>query len=419
MFLDVATIYCKAGNGGNGLVSFLHTKFMPKGGPDGGDGGKGGNVYFEADRSVNTLISFRYTQRFKAGDGGKGEQSNMSGRSGEDIIIKVPCGTVIKDAETGTVIADVYREGDKVLILRGGQGGRGNAKFAGAQRRAPSFSELGETVKERKIILELKTIADVALVGFPNVGKSTILSVISAARPKIADYHFTTLVPNLGVVDVRGEKSFVVADIPGLIEGAAEGAGLGHDFLRHIERVRLIVHVVDISGSEGRNPVEDYRIIRHELKKYSKKLASLPEIIVANKCDLLTERAQLSEFRKKVRKGVLEISAATTEGIERLKDIMAEKLSTLPPAAPLEVEPFSYDNGDKREFSVEKRNGKFYVFGAMLEEFARKVVLSDPDSFRWFQKVMRDKGVIDKLIESGVKDGDTVAILDIEFEYLS
>ena len=416
MFLDKADIFCKAGNGGNGIVSFHREKYVPKGGPDGGDGGNGGSVYVQADESQNTLIQFGYTKKYRAEDGEKGGTNNMTGRSGKDIVLKVPRGTVIKDAETGAILADAYHVGEKILIFKGGQGGRGNARFATATRRSPAFSELGETTIERKLTLELKTIADVGLVGFPNVGKSTLLSVISAARPKIANYHFTTLSPNLGVVS-HYDQNFVVADIPGLIEGAADGVGLGHEFLRHIERVRLIVHIVDASGSEGRNPAEDYSVIRKELKNYSKKLASLPEIVVANKCDLLTDRTLLQALRKRCRKKVIEMSAATTEGVKTLLDLMAHRLKDLPPAGPEEFEPFTYETLDPNEFFITNENGNFRVSGGMIENIARRVVLNDAESFRWFQKVLRDKGVIEGLKKNGMKDGDTVCILDIEFEY--
>ena len=264
MFLDVAVIYCKAGNGGDGVVAWHREKYVATGGPDGGDGGNGGSIYFQADRSMNTLISFRYTQHWNAENGANGAGKKCSGKSGADLIIKVPCGTIIRDAETNGIIADVFNDGEKVLVFKGGRGGRGNARFATPTHRSPGYSEHGEKTEKHKIKLELKTIADVGLVGFPNVGKSTLLSVISAARPKIANYHFTTLSPNLGMVEYFGD-SFVVADIPGLIEGASEGVGLGHSFLRHVERVRVIVHLIDISGSEGRNPIEDYKAIRKEL----------------------------------------------------------------------------------------------------------------------------------------------------------
>ncbi len=417
MFLDIAIIYCKAGNGGDGAVAWHREKYVATGGPDGGDGGNGGSIYFQADRSMNTLISFRYTQHFKAENGANGSGKNCSGKAGKDLIIKVPCGTIIRDAESNGIIADVFNDGEKVLIFKGGRGGRGNARFATPTHRSPGYSEHGERTETRKIKLELKTIADVGLVGFPNVGKSTLLSVISAARPKIANYHFTTLSPNLGMVEYYGD-SFVVADIPGLIEGASEGVGLGHSFLRHVERVRLIVHLLDISGSEGRNPLEDYKAIRKELENYSIELAGLPEIIVANKCDLLYgDETTIADLEAMTGSKVLQISAATTEGIQELKKAIATKLQELPPVAPLEFEPFTYEEKDRSSFEINVENGIYYVTGGYVEELARRVVLNDYDSFRWFQRCLRDKGVIDALKEAGMQDGDTVCIMDVEFEY--
>lgn len=417
MFLDVAVIYCKAGNGGDGAVAWHREKYVATGGPDGGDGGRGGSIYFQADRSINTLISFRYTQHFKAENGGNGSGKNCSGKAGEDLIIKVPCGTIIRDAESNGIIADIFNDGEKVLIFKGGRGGRGNARFATPTHRSPGYSEHGEQTETRKIKLELKTIADVGLVGFPNVGKSTLLSVISAARPKIANYHFTTLSPNLGMVESYGD-SFVVADIPGLIEGASEGVGLGHSFLRHVERVRLIVHLVDISGSEGRNPVEDYLAIRKELKNYSEELEKLKEIVVANKSDLLYgDESAIEELEKVCGSKVMRISAATTQGVTELKTLIANTLKDIPPVAPLEFIPFEYEEKDRSSFEINVENGIYYVSGGYVEELARRVVLSDGDSFRWFQRCLRDKGIIDALKEAGMQDGDTVSIMDIDFEY--
>ena len=417
MFLDTVTIYCKAGNGGNGTVSFHREKYVPKGGPDGGDGGKGGSIYFEADPSVNTLIDFRYNQHFRAGNGERGQGSNKTGSKGEDIVIKVPRGTIVKDAESGGILADIFNYGEKVLIFKGGIGGRGNARFCTATRRAPSFAENGEITIERKIRLELKTIADVGLVGFPNVGKSTLLSVISSARPKIANYHFTTLSPNLGVVK-NHDESFVVADIPGLIEGAAEGQGLGHEFLRHIERVRLIVHVIDISGSEDRDPVEDYAIIREELKNYSEKLYALPEIIVANKCDLCDPTEKIAELEKKTGKKVYPISAATTANVQKLMDEVADTLRDLPPLAPIEFVPYEYESEDKNAYQINYADGVYYVTGGFVEELARTAYLDDNESFSWFQKRMRERGIIDELKKMGAKDGDTICVIDLEFELM-
>lgn len=416
MFLDVENIYCKAGEGGDGKVSFHREKYVTNGGPDGGDGGNGGSIYFMADASMNTLISFRYTKKFRAQNGANGDQKNCVGKSGEDLIIKVPCGTVLKDAESGSIIADIFHEGEKVLILEGGKGGRGNARFASATRKAPGFSEMGQKTVQRKITLELKTIADVGLIGFPNVGKSTLLSVISAARPKIANYHFTTLTPNIGMVRY-GASGFAVADIPGLIEGAADGVGLGHDFLRHIERVRMLVHLVDISGHEGRNPAEDYLAVRKELERFNPALSTLPEVVVANKCDIGDYKENLIKLKEVTSAKIMPISAVTRMGVDELLGDIVTRLQTLPPVKPIEFEPFRYEEPDRAGFEIVKEKDAYRVTGGLMEDLARRVVLSDAESFRWFQRVLRDKGVIKELKAKGAADGDTVKILDIAFEY--
>lgn len=416
MFLDSAVIYCKAGNGGDGVVSYHREKYRPKGGPDGGDGGKGGDICFTADESLNTLVYFRYNQHFRAGDGEAGGGNFKTGKSGEDIIVKVPCGTVVKDAESGGILADVFKNGEKILIFEGGRGGRGNSRFCTATRHTPNFCEDGEKTVERKLSLELKTIADVGLVGFPNVGKSTLLSVISAAKPKIAPYPFTTTAPNLGVAGCGGEY-FVAADIPGLIEGAHAGTGLGHKFLRHIERVRMIVHIVDVSGSEGRNPVEDYKIIRAELEKYDKKMARLPEIVAANKIDLGYSEEVMSELEKACGGKVIKISAATTEGTGFLVKTIVRKLADLPPLKPLEFVKHEYGGTDKTSFKIEKIGDIYCVSGGLMEELARKTYLDDAASNIWFQKQLKERGVIDELKKSGMKDGDTVRVLDMDFTY--
>lgn len=417
MFLDIATIYCKAGDGGNGAVSFHREKYISAGGPDGGDGGDGGNIYFVGSDSLNTLIDFRFSQHFRAENGGNGQGSNCKGKRGKDLILKVPRGTVIKDAESGGIIADVYNTDEKVLILSGGKGGRGNARFATSTRKAPAFAENGINSVERKFRLELKTIADVGLVGFPNVGKSTLLSIISSAKPKIANYHFTTLQPNLGVVK-HYDDSFVVADIPGLIEGASEGLGLGHSFLRHIERVRLIVHLVDISGCEMRNPIEDYQKIRKELGNYSKKLFDLPEIVVANKCDLVEDEGIFDNFERQTGKKLIKITAITKMGVEELIDIISAKLKDMPPQQPLEFEPFIYDEEDINAYEITFENGIYYITGPFVEELARKSYLDDTDSFNWFQIKMRERGIIKDLRKRGAENGDTVDILGMEFELM-
>ncbi len=414
MFLDEVIIYCKAGNGGDGCVGFHREKYVQKGGPDGGDGGKGGSIYILADPEMTTLIDFRYKQHYRAANGQPGGGKNMFGQKGEDLIIKVPCGTVISDAETGGILVDAFEAGEKTLLLAGGRGGRGNARFATAIKRSPAFAENGEKTIERKLKMELKTIADVGLVGFPNVGKSTLLSVISAARPKIADYPFTTLTPNLGVVK-HYDSSFVVADIPGLIEGAAEGQGLGHRFLRHVERVRLIVHVVDVSCSDGRDAAKDYEIIRKELKSYSEMLYGLPEIVVANKCDVLADEDAPTALSEKIGCRVYPISATTGQGVKELLDAVSEKLKELPPLAPLEFTRYEYEAVDKDSVNIEMHNGVYYVTGGYVEELARKAYLDDNDSFNWFQKKLRERGIIDMLREKGAKDGDTVCVLDLAF----
>lgn len=417
MFLDTATIFVKAGNGGNGRVSFHRAKYVPAGGPDGGDGGKGGNIYFEADPSLNTLINFRYIGHYRAGNGKNGEGCNRTGKSGEDIVIKVPRGTVVKDSDTGGVLADVFHYGQRLLLFAGGRGGSGNARFCTPTRRSPAFAENGDVTTERKLKLELKTIADVGLIGFPNVGKSTLLSVISEARPKIADYHFTTITPNLGVVR-HNESDFVVADIPGLIEGAAQGAGLGHAFLRHIERVRMLIHVVDISGSEERDPIEDYKIIRQELASYSQRLAQLPEIIAANKSDLLQDDQKIAELKAFSGQEIIQISAITTAGIKPLLDKVIKTLSDIPPLSQMEFVPYEYPEEDKQDYQITVENGVYTVTGGFVENLARKSYLDDSDSFNWFQRRMRDRGIIDELRQMGAKDGDTVVVMDLEFEFM-
>ena len=416
MFLDVVNIYAKAGNGGDGKVSFHREKYVMCGGPDGGDGGRGGSIIFEADSSLTSLIEFKFKKHFRAENGAPGEGGNCFGKNGKDIVVKVPTGTIIKDKETGGIIADMYADGTRTVVLKGGKGGRGNARFATPTRRTPNFAELGEVTIERNLTLELKTIADIGLIGFPNVGKSTLLSVLTNAKPKIANYHFTTLSPNLGVIRAF-DKSYVIADIPGLIEGAANGYGLGHTFLRHIERVRLLVHVVDISGIEGRNPVDDYRVIREELNQYNMNLAALPEICVANKTDLLERQEAVEEFTAATGKKIIHISAAAYENIDALVKEMFSVMATLPEAKPMEFTPFEYEKSDPNQFEVQRlSDGSYEVTGGLVEMLIRKVVLSDHESNRYFQNVLKEKGVIDKLRELGAKDGDTIIVGDVEFE---
>ena len=418
MFLDYVKIFIKAGNGGNGAVSFHREKYVPNGGPDGGDGGNGGDIIFVADKDMNTLIDFKFKKHFRAENGTSGGAKNCTGKCGENLVIKVPTGTVIRDTQSGNVIADLFEDGEQFVALKGGRGGKGNVRFAHAQRQAPSFSQLGETTEEHQVTLELKTIADVGLVGFPNVGKSTLLSMLTSAKPKIANYHFTTINPNLGVVQMF-DDSFVIADIPGLIEGASDGAGLGHYFLRHIERVRLIVHIVDISGSEGRDPLDDYYKINQELENYSLKLGSLPQIVVANKADMLEDPAYLEEFSKKIGKKVHLISAIIGEGLKELLTDIKQMVDELPPPSREEInELFTLEEKTDQKYTIERLpDGTFFVDGGLVDFLIQNVTISDTDSFAFFQKVLKDRGVMHDLRKMGIKEGDVVSIGDIEFEW--
>lgn len=418
MYLDIATIFIKAGNGGDGIISFHTEKYVAQGGPDGGDGGNGGDVIFVVDKNSSTLIDFKFAKHFRAENGENGGAKNCKGKSGKPLYIKVPKGTVIKEKRSGKIIADMFFDDSEFLIQKGGLGGKGNARFATAQRKAPRFSQRGEITKEIELTLELKTIADVGLVGFPNVGKSTILSVVSSAKPKIANYHFTTLTPNLGAVKYF-DRDFVLADIPGLIEGASEGAGLGHNFLRHIERVRLIVHVVDISGVEGRDPYEDYVTINKELESYSPKLAQLEQIVVANKCDLLEDTSVIDEFEKKVGKKVIRVSAVTNSGTKEMLSKIVEMLDKLPEVEPMPVEVLDENRSDSVSYIVTvDEDGVYEVHGGLINMLVRNVVLDDYESFRYFQKMLKDRGVIKELVKNGCKEGDTVRIADIEFDFV-
>ena len=422
MFLDRVKITIKAGNGGKGSTSFLRTKLTANGGPDGGDGGKGGNIIFEATDDLNTLYNFSFKKKFVAGDGEDVHQKNQTGKNGKDEIICVPSGTVIIDAQTNKIIADLNENGSTFVALKGGVGGHGNAYYKSSVKQAPNFSQLGEVTQQREVILELKTIADVGLVGFPNVGKSTLLSVISNANPKIANYPFTTIYPNLGVCEVMGE-TFVVADIPGLIEGASNGTGLGHYFLKHIERVRLIVHLVDISESEGRNAINDYRVINSELAKYNSNLLTTKQLVVFSKCDLL-DKAELDkrvhEFVKALKiKEWFCISSYTREGVDNLKKKILENLKKIPKKPALDVEEHDFDKKDFSSINIERLDdGSFVVSGGRIENLARGVVISDQRSFAYFQNKLKEMGVIDMLKEKGMKQGDTVTIKDISFEYV-
>ncbi|MGN0595131.1 MAG: GTPase ObgE [Hominimerdicola sp.] len=424
MFVDQAKIYIKAGDGGDGAVSFHREKYVAAGGPDGGDGGKGGDIVFVVDDNISNLIDFRYKRKYVAEKGQNGSAKRCTGRNAPDLVVKVPRGTVVKECESGRILADLSGD-EPVVIAKGGKGGRGNAHFATSTRQIPKFAKPGFRGDEYEVMLELKLIADVGLVGFPNVGKSTLISVVSAAKPKIANYHFTTLTPVLGVVKIEEGKSFVMADIPGLIEGASEGVGLGHEFLRHVERCRLIVHVVDVSGSEGRDPIEDFKSINHELANFSEDLANAPQIAVANKSDMATPE-QIEEFKNFVEEqGIpfFEISAATTKGTQELVYGVWEKLSTLPPVKQFEAQPLTKEELDakllgKKDFKVTVEDGIFFVEADWLWDILRTANMDDYSSLQYFQNVLRTSGIIDKLEEMGIEEGDTVAIFDFEFEYI-
>ena len=425
MFVDEAKIYVKAGDGGDGCVSFHREKYIAAGGPDGGDGGKGGDIVFKVDDNISNLLDFRYKRKYVASKGQNGSAKNCSGRSAEDLVISVPRGTVVRETESGRILADLSGD-EPVVIAKGGKGGRGNAHFATSTRQIPKFAKPGFRGDEYELTLELKLIADVGLVGFPNVGKSTLISVVSAAKPKIANYHFTTLTPVLGVVKIEDGKSFVMADIPGLIEGASEGVGLGHEFLRHVERCRLIVHVVDVSGSEGRDPIEDFETINRELAGFSQELAEAPQIVAANKSDMASEE-QIKAFRDYVEdKGYLfyEISAATTRGTQELVYGIWERLELLPPVKRFEAQPLTQEELDRkllsrRDFEITVEEGIYFVEADWLWDILRSVNMDDYSSLQYFQKVLRSSGIIDALLEKGINEGDTVSIFDFEFEFVN
>lgn len=424
MFVDQAKIYIKAGDGGDGAVSFHREKYVAAGGPDGGDGGKGGDIVFVVDDNISNLIDFRYKRKYVAEKGQNGGAKNCSGMNAPDLVVKVPRGTVVREIKSGRILADLSTD-EPAVIAHGGKGGRGNAHFATSTRQIPKFAKPGFRGDEYEVMLELKLIADVGLVGFPNVGKSTLISVVSAAKPKIANYHFTTLTPVLGVVKIEEGKSFVMADIPGLIEGASEGVGLGHEFLRHVERCRLIVHVIDVSGSEGRDPIEDFKAINHELENFSMELAEAPQIVAANKSDMATPE-QVERLRNYVEdQGLLfyEISAATTKGTKELMYGVWERLSVLPPVKQFEAQPLTQEELDdklisKKDFRVTVEDGVYFVEADWLLDILRTANMDDYSSLQYFQNVLRTSGIIDKLEEMGIEEGDTVSIFDFEFEYL-
>lgn len=419
MNLDKVTITIKAGDGGSGKVNFHREKFVEKGGPDGGDGGNGGSVFFVADKNKNTLIDFKYVKRFEAenGEGGRGKLQN--GKNGQDVYIKVPCGTVIKDAVSDQVLADMFEDGFEYCALKGGRGGKGNNFFKSPTCQSPRFSQLGETVKPYRVTLELKTIADVALVGKPNVGKSTLLSVITNAKPKIADYEFTTLSPNLGVVKIY-DDSFVVADIPGLINGASEGAGLGHEFLAHIERTRLVVHVIDASEFYGNDIVEDYLTINKELKQYNEKLGNLPQIVVFTKLDLIENiDEKIAKFKSKIKDNVeiVPISSITRKNVDDLVKKVYQKLITLPKSEPIPVEQTALEVKDTTSVVIDKLSEhEWRLSGGYLDNLQRGIVFNDTQSLAYFQLRLQKDGIMDKFKEAGVEDGDIMHFGALEYE---
>ena len=422
MFIDVAKIKIKAGDGGNGAVSFHREKFVAAGGPDGGDGGRGGSVIFQADDNLSTLMDFRYKRKYVAQNGEPGRGARCTGKNAPDLIIRVPRGTLVKDAESGLVIADISGS-EPVVVARGGKGGWGNTHFATPTRQIPRFAKPGLPGEELEVQLELKLIADVGLIGFPNVGKSTLISVISAAKPKIANYHFTTLSPVLGVVKVGPEASFVAADIPGLIEGASEGVGLGHAFLRHVERCRLLLHLVDVSGSEGRDPIEDFEKINTELANFSPELAARPQIVLGNKCDVATPE-QVENFKRYIEEKGLPfraVSAATRQGLDGLVGEVYKLLQTLPPVTVYEpeyVRPQPAEEGG-RAFTITRADDAAWEIDApWLERILMGSDVDDYESLQYFQRQLADSGILDELISRGVQENDTIRIGDFEFDYV-
>lgn len=424
MFIDKARIFVKAGNGGNGSVSFRREKYVPAGGPDGGNGGKGASIKLVADTGLRTLMDFKYKTKYSGQSGEDGSKRNRAGKNGEDLVLKVPEGTLVRDEKTGLVIADLRNEGDSVVVAKGGFGGKGNFNFANAVRQAPAFAKSGTDGEERWITLELKMLADVGLLGFPNVGKSTFLSVVTSAKPKIANYHFTTLTPNLGVVKTRHGDSFVIADIPGIIEGASDGVGLGHEFLRHVERTKVLIHIVDISGVEGRDPIEDFDKINQELSLYNEKLASRPQLVVANKADLLYDESVYDNFKKTMEdRGyeVFKMSAATRDGVDQVIDRVSAILADaeeIELVSDDEIYRPELDDTEEEGLKVEvDEHGIYVVSGKELRRIMYSVNFEDMESLQFFQQQMESRGVFDKLREMGIEDGDTVKIYELEFEF--
>lgn len=422
MLIDYARINVRSGNGGNGAMSFRREKYVANGGPDGGDGGRGGNVYLKVNKDMDTLLEFRYKKKFKAEDGKKGEGARRTGKSGEDLYIPVPKGTIVRDIDKDVVIADLSKDNQEFLVAKGGRGGRGNQHFATPTRQVPNFAEAGQNGKEKNLELELKMLADVGLIGFPNVGKSTIISTVSSAKPKIANYHFTTLEPALGVVKSKSGDTFVMADIPGIIEGASEGVGLGLTFLKHIERTRLLLHVIDISGSEGRIPVEDFKLINNELENYSKKLAKKIQIVVANKIDSLTNEEYLNDLKKECEKlgiKLFETSAATRQGLDELVEYISITLKDIPKEEIVDIIE-NYDEIEEldQNWYVEKTSDDYFlVTGAPIERLMSKVNIFDVESRQYMQRVLNNMGVMKKLHDMGLKEGDIIDILGYQLEY--
>ncbi|MDR5658039.1 GTPase ObgE [Serpentinicella sp. ANB-PHB4] len=433
MFVDKAKIHIKAGKGGNGAVAFRREIYVPAGGPSGGDGGNGGDIIFQVNSGMRTLMDFRYKKHYSAENGEDGKNKNMFGKDGEDLVLKVPPGTIVRDEKTNEIIADLTNDQQKEVIAKGGKGGKGNTNFKTATRQAPRFAVAGEQGEELSVILELKMIADVGLIGFPNVGKSTFLSVVTSARPKVADYHFTTLAPNLGVVKTKYGDSFVLADIPGLIEGAHEGTGLGHEFLRHIERTKLLVHVVDVAGIEGRNPIDDFKKINNELRLYNEDLTTKAQVVAANKIDIISdsdeEYLNLKKHVNELGIDIFPVSAVTNQGLDELISYVAEKLKELEKIEEErkthvveqkeEEKVYKLVDENKYNFKVYKHEGMYIIEGAFIQRLIESTNFDDMESLSYFQKVLKDKGVNDELKKQGIKEGDTVKIYDAEFEYFN
>lgn len=422
MFVDRVKIHVKGGNGGNGMVSFFRAKYITHGGPDGGDGGRGGDVIFVGDESMGTLMDFRYKRMFKAGNGQDGGKRNCFGKDGESVVIKVPVGTVIREAESGKIMADITKHREEKILIHGGKGGKGNQHFATPTRQAPRYAEPGRVAKEYDVILELKLIADVGLIGFPNVGKSTLLSMVTNANPKIANYHFTTLAPNLGVVEGRYGDSFVLADIPGLVEGASEGVGLGHAFLRHVERTKVFIHVVDAAGVEGDDPVENVRKINQELEAYNPELMKRPQVIAANKTDIPGSEENVERLKEAYEKEgfeVFPISVATNKGLDELLTKVAEILKNYPEDIVFEEEYEEYDEVavDQEPFTIEIEDEVYVVRGVGVEKMIGYTNIDTEKGFAFFQRYLKEKGIIEALEEKGIQEGDTVRIYDMEFEF--